>query len=126
KPTSLPAGKSFTRTVNSTDDTTVSVTAIIGQTPSVDLAVTAVHAPDPVAADAPLTYAIGVTNNGKMLATDVSANIAIDNDVYFVPAMASQGCSLVTGTRSVQCSFGTIQPGAAVDKQIGVRAKGNL
>jgi uncharacterized repeat protein (TIGR01451 family) len=84
--------------------------ACIAPLPSVDMTV-ALNGPPPSALlgnSATLTF--DVTNNGTLLATNVTADITVPNNVSFVSVAASAG-SCTEGGGIVNCVFGDV-PGA--------------
>jgi uncharacterized repeat protein (TIGR01451 family) len=77
---------------------------------SADLSISIADSPDPVAATAPLTYTITVSNAGPSAATDVSVTDQMPTGVTLDSATASQGSCNPGST--VVCALGTINSGA--------------
>ena len=72
-----------------------------------DLVLTKSDSPDPVLAGEPLTYTIGITNNGPDVSTGSVVTDTLPANVTFVSATPSQGsCSESAGI--VACSLGDI------------------
>ncbi len=88
-------------------DITVDASADVGVTKSDD--------PDPVIAGNLLTYQLIVRNNGPSAARNVRAIDNLPAEVSFVSANPSAGsCVYNAGLNRIVCTFGRLQPGAAV------------
>ena len=88
-------------------------------THNTDLSVTKVDSPDPVAAEAKLTYTVAVTNNGPHDATRVVLVDTLPPTVSFVSADATQGsCSELNNTAT--CELDVIANGFGATVTIGV------
>jgi uncharacterized repeat protein (TIGR01451 family) len=89
--------------------------------PVIDLAVTKTDAPDPVKLNGQLTYTMVVTNNGPFTATGVTAADPLPEGTSFVSVSTTQGtCANNAGL--IQCSLGTMAPGATVTITLVVTA----
>ncbi len=82
---------------------------------SADLAINKTAPPGPIAAGAPLTYSISVTNNGPSAATDVVVSDPLPAAVTFLATTPSAGGSCTTpavgSTGTVTCTWsGATQP----------------
>ncbi len=85
----------------------------------VDLAITKIADPDPVAPGRDLTYTLGVTNNGDSEATGVMVVDTLPEGVTFVSAVgAGWDCGEVAGT--VTCTRGSLN-GSESAPDIGLR-----
>ena len=78
--------------------------------PAPDLSVTMTDSPDPVNFGSNLTYTITVRNNGDLTATGVNLSDTLPAGSTFVSATPTQGTC--TGTSTVNCAIGTLNPGA--------------
>lgn len=84
-----------------------------------DLAVAMTAAPDPVAAGAPLTYRIVVTNGGPDAAAGVRVSDALPAGTALVSMTPTQGaCAEAGGV--VRCALGEIAPGASAGVELVV------
>ena len=93
--------------------------AILNPNPVADLAVTKQDSPDPVFADEPLTYTIGVTNNGPGAATGVTLVDTLPPTITFGSVTTTQGtCSESGGT--VTCDLGVMPVGAQATATIDI------
>jgi uncharacterized repeat protein (TIGR01451 family) len=79
--------------------------------PSPELELTMTDAPDPVNFGSNLTYTINVKNNGEVAATGVTVNDTLPPGAMLVSATSTSGTC--TGTTSINCGLGTINPGAS-------------
>src|SRR6185503_13752498 len=77
---------------------------------SPELQLTMTGSPDPVNFGSNLTYTINVKNNGEVAATGVTVNDTLPPGAMLVSATSTVGAC--TGTTSISCSLGTINPGA--------------
>ncbi|MBI3796891.1 MAG: DUF11 domain-containing protein [Deltaproteobacteria bacterium] len=84
----------------------------------VDLAVTAVDSPDPVAVGGKLAYTFSVSNKGPDTATGVKLVDTLPAGVTFVSASASQGSC--NGTATVTCNLGSLANGANISVTVVV------
>jgi uncharacterized repeat protein (TIGR01451 family) len=85
-----------------------------------DLGLAIVNFPNPVQQGGTLTYALTVTNAGPDAAQQVVLSDPLPPGVTFLAASPSQGtCS---GTSTVTCNLGTLQPGDQVSIAIDVQA----
>jgi uncharacterized repeat protein (TIGR01451 family) len=128
--------KSSTLTVNTTSATpsgsyTINVSAtsgnlqhnassqlIVSGASSVDLSISKTASPNPVTAQANLTYRILVTNNGPSPATNVVTTDTLPAGIPFVSAIPTQGtCS---GTTTVTCNLGSMAKAASAIVNITV------
>ncbi|HET9737057.1 MAG TPA: hypothetical protein VFP78_02970 [Solirubrobacteraceae bacterium] len=87
--------------------------------PGTDLSMTAVDAPDPVAARGTLTYTLTARNDGGAPAPGAGVRVTLDPTATFVSA--SPGCTHASGT--VECELGTLFPGASATTTIVVTPK---
>lgn len=82
-----------------------------------DLAVTKTDSPDPVAAGANITYAIGASNVGTAAATNVALTDVTPVNTTFQSVSAPRGWACtkppVGGTGPVTCTTGMLGPGAS-------------
>lgn len=91
-----------------------------------DAGITMTASPNPVTAGSDLTFRIGVTNSGPQAATNVTVTDNMPPNATFVSAGATQGSC--TGTSTISCNLGTINPGGQATVTIVVRpqAAGSL
>jgi uncharacterized repeat protein (TIGR01451 family) len=76
--------------------------------PSADLGMAVSDAPDPVAAGAPLTYTLEVTNTGPSASASMTVTDTLPPAVTFVGS--TPGCTHASGV--VTCALGPLAPGA--------------
>ncbi|MFI8517138.1 hypothetical protein ACIGEZ_04810 [Streptomyces sp. NPDC085481] len=96
--------------------------------PSADLAVSLKASPNPVAANANLTYTIAVTNHGPSAAENVIFDDTLPAEGEFVTVQPSQGTCKVplTGTTdTVTCNLGTLSANTSRTATIVVTVKAN-
>ena len=85
-----------------------------------DLAITASDAPDPIAANGSLSYAIQVTNNAPTEATGVTVSDLLPTNVVYVSATTSAGtCTKFSNT--VTCQILSLAGGASATISIVVK-----
>jgi len=77
---------------------------------SPELELTMTGSPNPVSFGSSLSYTINVKNNGEVAATGVTLNDTLPPGAMLVSATSTVGTC--TGTTSINCSLGTINPGA--------------
>lgn len=128
----LAEGASATCTITNTyqpPETPTTTTTATTTTPvvpkAVDLVVTKVDTPDPVAVGGLLTYTITVTNRPPsdgpaFTATDVTLVDPLPSGVAYVTASPSQGTCTVE-TNGLVCKLGSLEPGAAATVVTTVR-----
>jgi uncharacterized repeat protein (TIGR01451 family) len=87
---------------NATANTTVNAAAA-------NVGVTIADSPDPILPGANLTYTITVTNSGALAASDVVVTDSLPAGADFFSS--SPGCS---GTITITCALGTVNPSASV------------
>lgn len=87
--------------------------------PSSDLTVSLVDAPDPVVVGSNLVYVITVTNLGPSPATSVILNQTLPPNVGLLSALSSQGACTNSGN-IVTCNLGTLPLGASASATIVV------
>jgi len=113
-----PATTLYEVRVTDDDDTVATATVMVTvlappAEDQVDLAVTVVDTPDPVATNRLLTYTTTVTNNGPATATNVSIRLLPPSEIESNAAMPSQGtCVRISSTR-IDCTIGTLASGQA-------------
>ena len=90
------------------------------QTSSADLMITKTAVQNPVTVGSRFSYAIVVTNLGPNAATNVVVTDPLPSSVTFNAVGTIQGSC--TGTSTVTCNLGTINPGATVRIELGVVA----
>lgn len=78
--------------------------------PAPEVEVTITDSPDPVNFGTNLTYTITVENNGEVAATGVTLTDTLPAGAGLVSATSTAG--LCTGTTSINCGVGTLNPGA--------------
>ena len=84
-----------------------------------ELALTLSASPETVAPNAPLTYNLGVTNNGRHQATSVTLTDELPADVSFVSASSTQGSCAASGS-TVTCELGDLDQNSNVSVTITV------
>ncbi len=119
-PANTPGGTALTHTATATatdlaggpeedtaDNTASTVTVVRS---NADLEVTVTDTPDPTMPFAVLDYVVTVHNLGPMTANEVTADIAVPDQVHHLDTIATQGtCTGPPGT--VHCSLGTVPSG---------------
>jgi len=80
--------------------------------PAADVQITVTDAPDPVDFGSDLHYTIDVKNVGELQATGVVVTDTLPAGSTFVALDATAGI-MCTGTTSITCNVGTLNPGAA-------------
>ncbi len=129
----LAEGASVTCTITNTyqppETPVTTTTTVVTATPvvpkAVDLVVTKVGTPDPVAVGGLLTYTITVTNKPPLegpafTATDVTLVDPLPSGVVYVGASPSQGTCTVE-TNGLVCKLGSLEPSAAAAVVVTVR-----
>lgn len=110
-------------TNNANNNVTVST---LYQTPSVELAITASDAPDPVSPDGNITYTVAVTNNGPDAGTNVNLNVPLNNTLLFQSISAPAGWSCVpppvNGGTSFTCTAATMAASTTANFTIVLKA----
>jgi len=110
-------------TNNANNNVTVST---LYQTPSVELAITASDAPDPVSPDGNITYTVAVTNNGPDTGTNVNLNVPLNNTLLFQSISAPGGWSCVpppvNGGSSFTCTAATMAASTTANFTIVLKA----
>jgi uncharacterized repeat protein (TIGR01451 family) len=129
----LTEGASVTCTITNTyqppEAPVTTTTTVVATTPvvptAVDLVVTKVGTPDPVAVGGLLTYTITVTNKPPLegpsfTATDVTLVDPLPSGVVYVAASPSQGTCTVE-TNGLVCKLGSLEPAATAAVVVTVR-----
>jgi uncharacterized repeat protein (TIGR01451 family) len=78
--------------------------------PGPELEVTMTDSPDPVNFGSNLTYTINVKNNGEVAATGITLTDTLPAGAVRVSATSTAG--VCTGTTTISCGLGTLNPGA--------------
>ena len=129
----LAEGASVTCTITNTyqppETPVTTTTTVVTTTPvvpkAVDLVVSKVGTPDPVAVGGLLTYTITVTNKPPLegaafTATDVTLVDPLPSGVVYVAASPSQGACTVE-TNGLVCKLGSLEPAATAAVVVTVR-----
>src|SRR5687767_11814748 len=76
-----------------------------------NLSLNIADSPDPVVADAELTYVIQVANTGADPATGVTLTDELDPQLDFTSVTSTQGPACKRTGKTITCELGTIAPG---------------
>ena len=88
--------------------------------PAADLQLSKTGSPDPVTVGDDVTYTLTVHNAGPSPAAAVSVSDALPAGLSLVSAVSARGTC--TGTATIACDLGTVDPGAAHDVTITIVA----
>ncbi len=89
--------------------------------PEVDLVVVKADSKDPVEPGEQFSYEITGTNNGPSGAAAVFVVDSLPNQVEFVSA--DSGCAYSAGSHAVECSIGSLAPGASFTRTVTAQVK---
>jgi len=119
------ATSTISNTASVTTDThdTVPINNAVTQTTRIahsNLRVTITDTPDPVLADAVLTYSVVVSNLGTDAATNVALTDTLPANVYLIGVTSTQG-SCTPGSGVINCNLGTLNNSASASVIILMR-----